>query len=276
MGTINMNLEKVYNEFKIYCKLNKVDAPEINLGEMKKIVEKYLSFDRLSDAISFKYNIVGDYIHDTHDQIDFKLGFEKYSNTTEYKQWQRHNEVAFAISATLTHLEDEWVKIHGKVHTDEEAAEIAAKKWCELIFGWHLQDNGALNEEHSFLASAIATSLGNDTRKKISEDVKRKAYNLFYQYYYHELQYMKTSDIKHIEWLRENIKGNEKFPLYKLNYPLHLYCDYEPVFDLYQILFSAGVDEKHINILCPWKTGIRIRYSDNTVFYNTYQREQEL
>lgn len=170
------------------------------------------------------------------------------------------------------------MKKNGKRHTDEDAARIAAEKMVELCFGWHLQDNGALDEEHSFMMSAIATTFGNDAKDKIPEDVKKKAYDLCYEFFFRYLKYVEVlfnHDYLHIDdyqnWLRENLPSPNPD---RFNWDYirgELYCDYDPNWAWDLILETAGVNENTVRLICPWKTTILIRSLDNTVIYRTYQ-----
>ena len=48
-------------------------------------------------------------------------------------------------------------------NTNEEAAAIAADKWCQMLFGWHIQDNGARECEFMcMLASVVADRAKNE------------------------------------------------------------------------------------------------------------------
>ena len=96
----------------------------------------------------------------------------------------------FSEVSSEIQLEEEWVKKNGKRHTDEEAAKIATEKMMELCFGWHLQDNGALDEEHSFMMSSFSNCIWR-RENKISEDVKKKHMNLCYGFFFGYLKLLK-------------------------------------------------------------------------------------
>ena len=113
------------------------------------------------------------------------------------------------------------------------------------------------------------------------EDVKVKAHELFYGYYLNLIQYERDCDRKHIKWLVENLKNepDDERPWDWERYGFirdELYCDYGPDMGLYLILYNAGVPRRDVSSICPWKTGISIRFEDNAVFYNTYQHRDEI
>ena len=49
------------------------------------------------------------------------------------------------------------------------------------------------------------------------------------------------------------------------------YCDYYPNSPLRNILIKSGVNEKEVNKICPWKTGISIDEIDYAVVVRRYQ-----
>ena len=125
-----------------------------------------------------------------------------------------------------------------------------------MLFNFHLQDNGAINEDHGggFWACALATVLKNDSMKDITEDMIKKTYDNLYNYYFNGSIYKDKKD----GWESE----------------MHLYCDYGPNSPLYDILKESGIPEKLINNICPWKTGIEIDYNDNSVVIISYQKRE--
>lgn len=262
-----IKIEEIYELFNFKCKDRSISVPEITMSELQKIVEKYLSFDRYTDAENYMCNCIDDYIENTYDRINRDA--EDYRESFEYKEHIRHMEAGIAIYSLFSdsHLSDEWIRIHGKTHTLDEAATIAANKWGELLFNFHLQDNGALDEEHSFNASMLATYLSERAKKEISYDVKKKVINLFKEYYKHYV-------IGDNDWCKKNLPDPKgRFDWNIMGQP---YCDYHPNYYLYLILLNGGVDEKTIDNICPWKTGIDIRFIDNGVLYRTYQKKEEI
>lgn len=279
-----MEKEKLINEFIIefrkQAKEQGLDVPELSDNDIKSMLMSYFDSKSLTKAEKFLYNEFDNYVKDTYNDIDWSVDREAVKETEAYKNWVRHNDISQIMCNCRWkfNLMEHWVEYNGKAHNDEEAAKIAADKWCELLFQWHLQDNGALNETHGggFPACALATILANDSKENITEDMKVKAHELFYQYYLRMIHYGKTFDDADIKWLKENLKPDDDFDWERYGFRLDMYCDYDPSYPLYIILLNAGLGESDIRNICPWKTGISIRREDNTVMYNTYQHCDEL
>lgn len=265
-----------------------LEVPEMTDDNIRDAIREFFTKGNLTEAENFMHDIFNKYVEDTYDQIDWQNGMshdERMEKDQAYIQWDRHNDIKSVWYDTQRklHLSEQWVEVNGYAHTDEEAAKIAADKWCELCFGWHLQDNGAINEDHGggFYACALGTILANNAKEGITEDVKVKAHELFYGYYLNLIQYERDRDRKHIKWLVENLKNepDDERPWDWERYGFmrdELYCDYGPDMGLYLILYNAGVPRRDAGSICPWKTGISIRFEDNAVFYNTYQHREEI
>ena len=179
--------------------------------------------------------------------------YNKYGyNTPEYKE---HSHYLYGNDSMNFY---DWIKLvqkyyldnKGKKRTYEEACDIAANKWLELLFEFHLQDNGALNEDMSFKMSLLATSLKENARNEISEDIIKNVYDNIHEYYMNHCQY----------------QVNEDYKTY-----VKLYCDYGPNAPLYDLLKKSGIEQFNISSLCPWKTGIEIDENDNSVVILGYQ-----
>ena len=264
---------------------NKVEyeTPELSDEKIREMIEGYFSKNTLTEAYRYLYDEVEKLYPYNSDKIDWRLDREEMKKTPEYQEWKRNSDIRDVFHYTYRNIEmDEyWVDANGKAHTSEEAARIAADKWCELIFGWHLQDNGAINEDHpgGFSACALGTILADKCKEGITEDVKKKVHDLFYGYYYHFLHYEDTHDNADINWLVENLPDDDEkdpFDWKYFGFRCELYCDYGPSTPLYLILVNAGVDGRSAGNICPWKTGIEIRPVDNAVMYRTYQHCDEL
>ena len=259
------------------------EVREMSDDDIFDIVQIYLNKPSLTEANSYWYEVIDEYVKCSYDDINWKLGREEVEKTPEYYNWRRKSNIRSAWSCAKydCNLEEEWVAKNGKRNTDEEAAKKAADKWCELIFGWHLQDNGAINENHGggFMACALGTVLADESKKGISEETKKKAHELFYEYYRRKLHYEKWRDTDDIKWLVENLPDDDTkdpFDWKYFEFRVDLYCDYGPGTPLYLILVNAGVDGRDARNICPWKTGINIRTVDNAVMYNTYQHQEEI
>lgn len=266
-----------------------LEVPELTDDNIRDIIKEFFAKETLTEALDYFYDVLKDYVENTYDQIDWNNGMsrdERAEKEPAYIQWGRFMDIKDIWSFTYHNLRlsDMWVDVHGKRHTDEEAAKIAADKWCELIFGWHLQDNGAINEDHGggFYACALGTVLANNAKEGLTEDVKVNAHKLFYEYYLHSIRFRNNPDLdgEDLQWLVENLKNdpedNRPWDWNRYGFCYDLYCDYGPDIAIYLILYNAGVPKKSIGSICPWKTGITIRAEDNAIFYNTYQHREEI
>lgn len=269
--------------FHYYSTKQGLDVPELPDDVITNIINEYFNKTTLTEANKYIYEVLDKYVKGSYSDINWDLGRPAVTETPEYKAWIRHNDISTIWSdcKRMSGIEKTWVDLNGKANTNEEAAKKVADKWCELIFGWHLQDNGAINENHGggFYACALGTVLANKSKEGISEDVKKKAHSLFYEYYLRLLHYYETKDKKDIDWLVEHLPDDDKkdpFDWRYFEFRCDLYCDYNPGTPLYLILVNAGVDKRTAGNICPWKTGINIRVVDNAVMYNTYQHQEEI
>lgn len=269
--------------FHYYSTKQGLDVPELPDDVITNIINEYFNKTTLTEANRYIYEVLDKYVKGSYSDINWDLGRPAVEETPEYKAWRRHADISTLWSdcKRMSGIEKAWVDLNGKANTNEEAAKKAADKWCELIFGWHLQDNGAINENHAggFYACALGTVLANKSKEGISEDVKKKAHSLFYEYYLRQLHYYETKDKKDIDWLVEHLPDDDKkdpFDWRYFEFRCDLYCDYGPSTPLHLILVNAGVDKMDVRNICPWKTGIDIRAVDNAVMYNTYQHQEEI
>ena len=279
---INNFIEGFLHDFHYHLTEKNLDVPELPDDVITNIINEYFNKKTLTEANMYIYGVLDEYVKGSDYVINWSLGRPAVEETPEYKAKRRYSDISSIWSYCMgDFIKETWVDLNGKANTNEEAAKKAADKWCELIFGWHLQDNGAINENHKggFYACALGTVLANNSKERISEDVKKKAHSLFYEYYLHQLHYYKTNDKKDIDWLVKNLPDDDKknpFDWRYFEFGCDLYCDYGPSTPLHIILVNAGVDKRDTRNICPWKTGIEIREVDNTVFLNTYQRREEL
>lgn len=279
---INNFIEGFLHDFHYLLTKKNLDVPELPDDVITDIINEYFNKKTLTEANRYIYDTLGEYVKGSFDDINWDLGRPDVEETPEYKAWRRCSDISYIWSDCMgDFIKETWVDLNGKANTNEEAAKKAADKWCELIFGWHHQDNGAINEDHAggFYACALGTILANNSKERISEDVKKKAHNLFYEYYLHQIHYYETDDKKDIDWLVENLPDDDKkdpFDWRYFEFRCDLYCDYGPTTPLHLILVNAGVDKSDTGNICPWKTGIDIRAVDNAVIYKTYQHQDEL
>lgn len=287
MAPKNLNIkeltkEEFANTFREMCKLHfSLDCTELTNESIEEIVGKFFEIDKLTEARNYLYDAFREVYKDKNvEKPRWELPMEELEQTAEYKVYKRESNIneALYITDNILNMEGRWVMVNGKVHTDEEAASIAADKWCDLIFGNHIQDNGALNETPSFMASVLGTLLADKVKEKLESDVREKTHNLFREYYLHKLHYDRTHDETDINWLKENLPDNsDKYHDWeRFGYAIDLYCDYGPTAPLHLILVNGGIPENDTHNICPWKTGISIRHEDNTVMYRTYGKCDEM
>ena len=277
---INNKIDEFINYFKEDIERENIDAHEMTDEVLKGILMDFFGIEKLTEAEHMFHNSTDKYVEDTYEKINWNLDREAVRETPEFKQWDRHSHVSSAMYSSFhkADLRNFWVSLNGKTHTDEEAATIAADKWCELLFQWHFQDNGASNETHGggFPACALATILANDAKENITEEMKIKAHDLFKEYYMRLIHFDNTADIDDVQWLKDNLADEEGDFDWKYGFSYDMYCDYDPSYPLYLILYHAGIPDNNIRSICPWKTGISIRTEDNAVMYNTYQHRDEI
>lgn len=278
---INKLFEDFTRKFWNLLKEENLEVTEVTNDDIKNMLVEFFNKETLTQAESYFSDALEDYIDGSYDKVNNELTYEEKQKTPEWQAWKRLNDIEYIWYKCRKELEmdEKWVEVNGKAHTDEEAATIAADKWCELLFGWHLQDNGALNENHpgGFPACALATVLANGAKDEITEEMKQKSHELLKQYYMKYIHFSTTFDLNDVHWLKETFKSSdEKKFNWEHGFNYDMYCDYNPSWALYTILYNAGIPEKNIDCICPWKTGISIRTVDNSVRYQTYQHVTDL
>lgn len=273
-------IEDFIEDFHTQEENENIIVNEITDDDIKKIIINFFDKKTLKEAETYFYDVLDEYIEDPDTKVNWNLERSELEKTPEYIAWRRHSDISsmWYQCCNYCNLSKNWAKVNGMAHTAEEAAKIAADKWCELIFDWHLQDNGALNENHGggFPACALATILGENAKKDITEEMKQKAHELFQEYYRRLLHYGETYDMEDINWLKTTLKSKGNEYNWKYGFSMDMYCDYDPSWALYLILENAGIPENKIRNICPWKTGISIRPEDYMVLYRTYQHTDEL
>lgn len=148
---------------------------------------------------------------------------------------------------------EDFLNVKGPRRTFDEACKLAADEWCKKLFGNHVQDNGALNEEHSFMMCGLGTLLKDKAQESITEEMIENTRTNLYKYFENHCEYRSK---EHPEWTHH----------------IQLYSDYGPNAPLYDILYEAGIPEDDIRNICPWKTGIEIDENDNAVIMIGYQK----
>jgi hypothetical protein len=199
------------------------------------------------------YQYFEDYINTCFPGADYeKYGFDSPERKEYYHYLDNYeDENILSLYEWSKYAGFNYINHKGKRRTFEEACQIAADKWCEMLFNFHLQDNGAINEDHGggFYACALATVLKNEANKDITEEMINNTNKNLYEYYHN-------------------------YCIYEDKYPISPYCDYDPNRPLYDILQKSGIPEKKIRSICPWKTGIDIDENDNAVVIKGYQKRE--
>ena len=178
---------------------------------------------------------------------------EQYRSRDEYCEEYSKYFYGDAYREFINSVESEFLNRKGVRRSYEEACQIAADKWVEMIFGTHLQDNGD-RTGHSDMAMMLGTVLKDEAKKRCSQDVPEKARELLKKFYLSGCM----------------CKG------YMGDFVCPPYSDYGPNTPLYNILVEAGVDENDAGRITPWKTGIDIDENDNAVVLQGYQKVEYL
>ena len=145
------------------------------------------------------------------------------------------------------HIPELFIKVNGMVHkTMNEAANIAADIWVNLLFKRVIQDNGD-KTGHSDMAMMLGSLLKSRAQDNITPEIIEKA--------------------------RQNIYDHYREPM---NQYYSMSVDYYPNKYLYDALLDAGVPENDIDSICPWKTSIYIDARDLYVVVCTYQDRKYL
>lgn len=214
---------------------------------------------KMLDELEFNcghYQDIYDYFRKYIDECLPGSDFRTFRNGTpereEYFNYVHGDENKFYNWVTM--VENAFLVEKGQRRTLDEACKLAAEKWCDKLFEFHLQDNGAMNENHGggFYACALGTLLKEDSRNNITNEMIEKTYQNLYDYY-------KGGCIYHDE---------ERDYTFKVD----LYCDYYPNAPLEEILEKSGIPERERRNICPWKSGIQIDYKDNAVIMIGYQK----
>lgn len=146
-------------------------------------------------------------------------------------------------------VQSEFLNRKGTRRSYEEACQLAADKWVEMIFGRHVQDNGD-RTGGSEKAMMLGTILKDEARKRCKHDVPEKARELLKKFY---------------------LGGCRCKGVYG-SFSCAPYSDYGPNQPLYNILVEAGVEPNDAGEITPWKTGIEIDENDNAVMLHSYQK----
>lgn len=220
-------INKLFDDIKYYQ-----DIYNYIIGECNK----YFPEPKEDDWKSDYYKEYSDYFYGTIERTENGNFIEHY----EYSNW-------------VHSIEDEFIYRNGWRRNFLEACNLAADEWTKRILGFHLQDNGALDEEHSFNMCMLGSYLKTLSSEKYDENTYKTLRENIKEYFLNGCKY-KFSD------------GRE--------HKAQLYCDYHPNSPLFDLLIKSGIDERDADNLCPWKTGIEIDYKDYAIIIKTYQKRE--
>ena len=232
----NITIEYLLEKFPEHENIRKSDVITL----LEDIFDNIKFYGEINDKIYY-------FCHD-------KFSKEEFENFMEYFYGDRKNLNKYTVKIWLEEVKKKFLQEKGLQRSFEEACEIVTQKWCDMLFNFHLNDNGAINESHGggFLACALSTVLGEKNKSKISDKQKEKVKKLIYEFYKNHCKIDKDGYV----------------------YDCPLGCDYDPNYPLYDILSKAKIDKNIISTICPWKTRIVIDEIDNSVLIYTYQKKE--
>ena len=187
-----------------------------------------------------------------HDSKKYKWDSPEYDEYWKYMHGDDDNN-HFGFYKWIKFVEEDFLLVKSPRRTFNEACKLASDEWCKRLFGNHFQDNGALNEEHSFIMCGLGTLLKDKANESITEKMIENTRTNLYKYFENHCEYRSK---EHPEWIHH----------------IQLYSDYGPNCPLYDILYESGIPENEIESICPWKTGIEIDENDNAVIIIGYQK----
>ncbi len=175
-------------------------------------------------------------------------------DSPDYKYCRAYSDYFFgdAYSNFIKCIESEFLHRKGIRRTFEDACDLAADKWVEMIFDTHVQDNGDRSSTAGAFSMMFGTFAKDAARKNCSEKTKENARKLLRDYYLGGCMHLTD--------------GYGKARIVP-------YSDYGPNTPLREILLKAGVRKDDVNRITPWKTGIRVDENDNTVVVGGYQKQ---
>lgn len=204
---------------------------EATRPQLTDMIKSYLEADTFDHASRISTNFMTEYVYDPLKSIDHKS-----AEYTLIVDWFYDK-----VCKWYNLLRQSWLDIHGPRHTRDEIMKLAADFWCERIFDSAVQDNGDTTEGGGFFM-AVSSLLKSDAMNNQLPAVRAKAWSLIAEYY---------------GKLFDRSLAN--------NYEDGLSVDYYPCESLHDILVNAGVDEKDVNSIVPYKTSLSIRRFDKTL-----------
>ena len=240
----------------------------MNEKDLKESVEYLISIfpkDSKTNAEDFRQTLVDIFENEQYCQKIFdrlRKRFEDFFPYPTKEQWEdmSDDEKYCRVYVNEKSLIYDWskdverlfVRAKGPRRKYDEACELAADTWMEKLFVKVFQDNGD-RSGHSDNMQMLGSLLKANASEGISDEVKNKVRENLIKYYKDHCIY--TDKDGH-------------------TYHVDLYCDYGPNTPMYDILENAGVPEKDIRSICPWKTGVEIDSRDNAVILIGYQKAE--
>ena len=204
---------------------------EATRPQLTDMIKSYLEADTFDNASRIYMNFMTEYFYDPLKSIDHKSAEYTLIVDWFYDKVNKWDDL----------LRQSWLDIHGPRHTRDEIMKLAADFWCERIFDSIVQDNGDTTEGGEFFM-VVSSLLKSKSMKNQLPAVRAKAWSLIAEYYGKLFDCSLAND-----------------------YENGLSVDYYPCESLHDILVNAGVDEKDVNRIVPFKTYLSIRRFDKTL-----------
>lgn len=176
------------------------------------------------------------------DEMIFDQNHPRYKEQLAY--WRVRDDCLFS-SGWMDEFRQLWIETNGKLRTTEEASKMAADAWCQHIFVSIYQDNGANNDNLTTLGMYLKVK----AQDRVTQEMIDKVHQGIYDFYYEH-------------------QGNSMCNI--------LFVDYAPCAALHDIMKNAGIDEKDIESLCPWKSHLKIDPDDNSICCAWNYSEKEM
>lgn len=208
---------------------------------ISNVIDSAMEEKYWANASNYICNMVSTYIP----------GIGRYVSRTdphweEQKAYMEWRDVLLFDSGWLNiKFKELWRARHGMIRTKEEVCALAADQWCHHMFVSAYQDNGGGNDNLTVLGMYLKVN----AQEKIPEEVRKKVWQGIHDFYYDH---------------------------YEDNMYYRLSVDYYPCVWLDEILKNAGVDEKLIDSICPWKSMLKIDKEDNSIYAYWYDTDKEV
>lgn len=231
-----MNIDNLVKNFPSHDKFKGLDIREM----LTTAFQQCKFYQEVSKRIYDKLSELWPYPNASYDSTEYQ----------EYRMYFYNQDNFFCFQNWIGWVLDEFIRIRDWKRSYKDACEIASDQWCNMIFKGRVQNNGD-QSTNGGLVCALATLGKFKANEGISEDVIGRFKRLMTEYY--------VGGCLH-KWEHGTY---EELPD----------CDYNPNKPLRKMLLEAGVSEKKIDLICPWKTTVYIDKRDNSVVVQGYQRE---